>query len=264
MNNIISNMIGLPIDDVSIIDSMTPDNTIIDMNNLSFPADKDKQNNAALIYIRNMNITASFCFDKCDYETRAWYVLSYMTKINLEIDMKCLTETWICILAKGYIDIKLLGCQCIFSDDELEKFCNDNAEYIYELRRFLISIPLVSMDFFRNDLISKGNDTVDLDELDVSVYPKTSFAGLNISGYVNIIKCPVTLTVQQAITDIEPVWYTHYFDQKMNNYYGFLISSFPYIDMYNMLMPGNDAIRETFIEELDKMLSGETPDQSNE
>lgn len=251
-------MIGLPIEDFDTTE-ITPENTIIDMNKLNFPVDIDKQNDAALLYIRNTGINATFSFDNCSYETKSWFLIRFLKKKNFELNMKSLVDTWIHIIANGYFNFNDLSHKSILDIEEINKFNEENKDYIFEIRRFIVSLPLVSINYFKNYITDNYLNEVDISEFDCSQYEKSSFNMINMSAFIYILKDPSIITLQQVLSDhIEPIWYTEYFDNNDNNaYFSDLINSFPYLNILNLFTPDNEMIRELFIDKMNNYLNSQ-------
>ena len=240
-------MIGLPLNINEVCET-----TEIDMNNLNFPCDKSEQVNAAMLFIRNLDIHAKFIFDNCIYEFKEEYLVRYMTRKNFDIDIEILTSTWINILAYEYGGTNQPS---ILTKDELSRFVENNDGIIFEMKRLLVSIPLVAMDFFRESLIKDHRDgNIDLSEFDVSSYEPNDTTLINTGSFVRMFDYEELVVIQQAIQGIEPMWFINYFQKENNRFYGQFISKFPYLDMLNMFIPENEGIQNEFIEQLKNFL----------
>lgn len=244
---------GLPIRGIKEIDFSNGDN-IIDMSDLRFPVDESEKKEAALLFIRNMGIIGNFDFSKCDYETKAWYMLAILKKLNLEVCIKSLNDTWIHILCDDYLGKDTIKYESIFNDEEMARFINDNRAYITEVRKLTFSIPLVTMDFFRKTMEKEKDCNIDLSEFDMSGYPVSQFNSLNMNAFSSILQYPEIIEFQQGGFDIELTWYENYFVEGSNDCYGLFINYFPYLSILNLVIPESEGIRERFMNELNKLL----------
>lgn len=218
-----------------------PKDAEIDMSVLNFPTDENLQKKSAFIFIRNTEIVAKFNFDNCTFEDKSEYLMLFM-KTNARVRIPELITTWIKIIGYGYVEIPL---KSILSDDDIERFIIENMDFVKEVRRFSVSIPLISINYFLK--VAKIDHIDDI--------PKTDFNEMSIVNFFQLTDYEIFKEIINMI-DIEPAFYTYYFDQK-KSYYHELVNRFPYLNMLNMVMNSDTSMIEDFVSNMNKVLDGE-------
>lgn len=230
----------LPIES-SLIRDIT-ENDIIDMTNLNFTSASNPQR-MALLFIRNTGVYAKFMFDNCSFIEKESYLLLYLTGKRINVNIAILATTWVNILVHNKLETKLPS---ILSYEEIEIFIEKHHDVIDEFYRFLVSIPLCSMNFYRD----KDNNP----KIDISEFEKSDFTGFNAFTLIKIFNYKEMVILPQLIEGIKPIFYSKYFESKSdrtNNIYpGFindLMNKFPYSELLNILMSNNQNMVNGFI-----------------
>lgn len=221
---------------------------IIDMSMPNFPVDDNNQNKAALLFIRNTGIKSKFDFSKCNFESKSEFLNLYLKGTMMNINVPELTETWISILTCGYFDINI---KSILTDDEIIKFKENNKSFIFELHRFLISIPLCAMSLLN---MKTGNFDIKLDMRD---FEKSDFKEFNYHAFSHLFDYKEIIMLSQVIENITPVFYEYYFDfnnQDLSSFINKLINKYPYLSILNIMTNG-DEIKNMFISGISDMLN---------
>lgn len=220
----------------------------IDMNDLNFDVESDKLIHSLLIYIRNIGIENNLLFHKCSYEMKEELLLSYL-KENIHCKLLMLNTTWISIL---YFDTNInpfkYPDQCILTPYEIKKFNERNFEYITKIKQFMISIPLCSMAYFYKD--DKDSVAEKFETSDEYIFNMNNF-GYCLDYNEFIMLC-------QNITGLTPKFYTKYFfksSDDLNQFYHKLITSFPYLNLMNLLVNSNQDFVNNFMKNLESFLS---------
>lgn len=147
--------VGLPLDEKYFeeVDQFF-DNHVIDPNQLNFE-EVDDQILSGIIYIRNLQINPHFDFEKCSYEIKEKWLLTYLkADIMLDIGLIQLDASILSILANE----RVLP-ECILSNDEIKKFKDRNSEFIDEIITFLVSLNVITVILEKN----KSNELIKYD-----------------------------------------------------------------------------------------------------
>ena len=127
----------------------------------------------SFVYLRNINIPniIEFDFSLCSFKIKSEYLVMYITG-DANVNMRILNQTWIKILSFGYTDISI---DSILNDDEINQFIVENNELVYELRRFMVSMPLCSMNLSILSLSLIGNNELSIGKDKVLIIISFSF-----------------------------------------------------------------------------------------
>lgn len=217
---------------------------IIDMSKPNFPSRPELQVNSSIIFIRNTNLKAKLDFSGCSYETKAEYLLIYMTK-HYRLSILELTTTWVKIIGMKYGDV---DCMSILTDEEIERFINENAKLVDELRSISASIPLCAIVYYY-----KTNHIELDDEIE-----KSDYCGINGWNFFNLLDISNFINLVQIMDDIPPKFYTHYFvmdNVLMNKIY----ERFPYLALLEAVF--NPEAGDKLISAIDEMINHETTNE---
>lgn len=220
---------------------------IIDMSKLNFPVDKCKQLKTSFLYLRNTGIKAKYEFDGCSYKEKEEFLMLYMKNNRLTVNMPMLTTTWVRILVHGKINSEL---DSILTEDEIDKFYNDHNDYINEIYQFLISIPLCSMNLYRDEGSTKSK--INMDE-----FPSTNYFEIDPYVIIYLINYKEIIILSQAIEGSDPLFYIRYFDTTWECYPGFikqLVDTFPYSSLLNVILSKNGNVINAFVDGLRNLL----------
>jgi hypothetical protein len=211
---------------------------IIQMDKLNFDdVEYLQKERTALLFIRNTGILASYDFSKCSYESKEKFLMLYLnSKIsNLNIDL--LASTWVKIICKGYIES---FAESILSDEEIETFTKNNSEFIYECRRFVISIPICVMAVY--EYRNHGSIT------DLSEYETSTYEGFNPYSFSKLFDYQEIVMLPGTIEDITPLYYDNYFNIKNTTAYlsypkfiNDIFNKFPYMGLIDMIIRNDEV-----------------------
>lgn len=213
---------------------------VVDMSVLNFPTSPKIQKRSSLIFIRNTNLKAHFNFNNCSYEDKEEFLLIYM-KGNIDVEIPEILTTWIKILGKPYVNTEI---HSFMTDDEIDRFCASNSEFVFEMRRLSISIPLCSIDYYNR---RKGN-------IYENNMPVTKYNGIYMINYIRLLDYDEFIWLIQYINDIEPVFYDFYFNQY-NPFFDKIIKKFPYLNMINVMLSNNPDVTDNLTDALSKFLN---------
>lgn len=231
------------------MDDVKDDNDIIiDMSKTNFPIDKDKQKISCFLFIRNTGLTAKYDFSDCDYKDKEEFLIQFMFHRNINVGIKELLDTWVCILTTGYTNIRHLSS--ILNEDEINLFIKNNIEYVHELYRFFVSIPLCSMSFYLKS--AKMDSAISMGD-----FQSSDYYGFNVYSLNQLFNYNEIILLTQMIDNIAPVYYYKYFDidDNRSSLRDTLFNKFPYLNMMNLIMPGNNENIDAFKNELENLLN---------
>lgn len=251
-------MLTLPIDSdrlSGILDNIEKlhDDVCINMHNTNFPIDDVKKRcKATMTYIRNTNLLANdvaLSFDECTYEEKASYLMLFMQD-KMMFRNPLLKHTWERVLFT-YNGDDYMEIETILSAWEIAQFIYNNEQFITEVFRFFISIPLVSINLF-NDHFKDGANCVlgvDIDEVE-----HTDFNGININNAITLLyDDAIVYLITNNKTKIEPVFYNKYFFSNENPYLQSMIEKLPFFELLKYMFVGDvDEHLKAFEENLTK------------
>ncbi len=217
----------------------------IDMHSLKFPDAVDPII-TALLFLRNTGIRAKLLFDECTYEEKEGYLIHFMITKRMSATIPELASTWAYILV-NMEEHSVYGdnIYSILSFDETKKFRERNKSLIDELNRFLISIPLCSIDIYA--VTRSETKRIDMNEFEVS-----SYYGFNHFALIQLLEYPAVILLSQSITGIEPVFYQNYFKSNQCDVYpgfvGDLVNKFPHLQLMNIIMNNNQDLTDSFVD----------------
>lgn len=236
---------SLPID-LNVIDSINKEEAVIDMSDLKFPCDESKQVRSSFIFIRNTDLDMNFDFEKCSYEMKEEYLLFYF-KGNINVNIPVLSTTWLEILFHEYTGGITL--QSILNNEEIEKFINRNGNYVNEIHRFIVSIPISAINFYL------GYNMVESD-ISMDEFPQSDFDELNLDNFIHLVDYSDFMLLITPRPGIEPTFYTKYFNRGENDpYKQILISKLPFLNMINMMINPKESVNDTFVNKTDELLA---------
>lgn len=235
-------MFGLPIDLETI--SSNNDKINIDMSKLSFPCDEDKQIRSSLIFLRNTGVKVDLYFENCSYEEKSKFLMIYLND-KIVIDIPELSVSWIKILSYGYLNIDFPS---ILNDDEIKKFNEENKDFIFEIHRFMVSLPLCAINYFANK--SERGD------IDINEYESTDYDGINMKNFIHLFDYEEFLFLVQNIMDIDPIFYNKYFyfNENYNPYIEIFLNKMPYLNILNIMLDVNEESQQEFIDGIKNIL----------
>jgi len=241
---------SLPID-MSLVESITPENTIVDFSSLDFPCPADKQKRSAFLFLRNTNLKATFMFVGCTYEDKAEYMMMYYSG-NIAVHIPELDLEWLFILlrrAYGYQPCK------IFTEEEADRFISENKDFIDEVLRLIVSLPLCSIQYFLSD---KENISTDIT---MDSFPKSDWDKLNLNNFIHLLDFEDILTLINPVDGFQPTFYSNYFYTRGNPYIGKMIAGLPFLGLLNAMMynPGD----QTFANQLNIILNKEVAENDD-
>ena len=225
----------------------------VNMSNINFDDNDISKQQKAFIYIRNMNLH-NLIFTDCNFEEKEKYLLLYL-EYNINIDIDILNKTWLKILSYNLIDIE---CESILNNDEICKFIKNNTEFINEIKQFIISIPICSMNYFFV-LKSIKDENIDNQKYNLE-YECTDYDRLNMYNFKNLFRYNEFIYILMNITEPnQPLFYNKYFFYNKhfinNPFLSDLINKFPYLSLMELMFNGQN-FQNIFIENLNNFLNG--------
>lgn len=223
------------------IKNIDKNNSIVDMSKLEFPVNKDLQKRASFLFIRNTSLDLELDFSKCNFKDKEEFLLSYLTG-DIDLDIPILTNTWIEILLNEISDEIVLPS--IMDKYEINKFTNNNREFIQELYTFIISIPLCSIEF----AMDKDDKYITND------FEETDYDKINIANFVRMVDNEDFKLIIGSKDGLTPKYYKKYFHKEDNPYLNDLIKPFPFLDIINIINSDKNT-QENFLHHLDASIN---------
>lgn len=238
---------SLPIN-LSEIESITPENSIVDMSSLSFPCSADKQKRSAFLFIRNTNLKTTYMFTPCSYAGKCEYMMMYYTG-NIAVHIPELDLEWIYILFR-----RAYGSQpcSIFTNEEADRFIEEHKDFIDQVLQLIISLPLCSIQYFLTDTENVKTD-ISLDS-----FPKSDWDKLNMNNFIHLLDLEPITRLINPIDGLKPTYYTKYFFTDCNPYMQKMLTGLPFLGLLNAMMynSGDTSFADQLGKMLDKEVSG--------
>lgn len=209
--------------------------TVVDMSDLRFPCDAEKQVRNALIFLRNTSIHPTLDFSKCTTEMKHEYLVHYMTS-NINVPVKELIDTWFHLMMT-YHDYDT-EVPTILTEDEERLFIVHYEHIVREMVHIAISIPLCSIEYYAQDT----NTEITFDGI-----PTTDFHGINMDNYIHLVQYEEFIHLIDPMDDLEPQYYSAYFGRECNQYLSVMISSLPFLGMINLMLNGDTDAQDAFL-----------------
>ena len=236
------NKYSLPLESLPLNDN----NAVIDMSDLNFPVEKEKQNRTSLLYIRNTGLSANFDFTNCSFDDKSDFLLLYLNNNRLNIDIPIIVMTWVNILTYNRFDPHL---DSILTKDEIKLFYDKNQKIINELHIFFVSIALCSINLY--NYLNTG-------KVDISEFPKNNFKGFNPYTLLQLFDYkPIIMLADSLNNTLKAEFYTYYFDINSEPYPNFinaLVNKFPYYSLLSIIMSKDLKVINSFCENVESLL----------
>ena len=219
----------------------------VDMNETHFPENINTIK-TVFVYLRNIGFSELIDpeFSKCSYEKKSEYLLEYMKIKNIRVNIQPLIYTWHNILITNG------GAPSILTDEEEDKFIADNYEFICEVKRLAMSLPIYAMYRFNH----KG--LYNLEELE---HTDKEPVGEN---FYNLVSHSITFAMlivddkyvveykDDKYTRLPPLFYDKYFTVE-NNALMEMIENLPLMAALNALATSEDNICKQILDEGEKL-----------
>lgn len=253
------NYLSLPL--MCNIADMDPTDNAVDMNQLKFPGitEGTAVRRAALLYIRNTGLQLPLAFDKCSFEEKEEFLLLYM-RSNICVDIPVLVCTWLNILLyMRHIDP---GLPNILTPDEMHIFVSNNSEFIKDMLRLALSLPIEAMIYLTNNHKCSLNNMGD-DPFEIEDYPKSEYNEINFENFVNMTNQSIFIElIEDDMDDIEPTNFVKYFTNTTGRIEWKLHHNLPFISIMELALD-TDAAKNKFMEGLEMMLTNQEGENNN-
>lgn len=234
------NLIKIPTD----IEKIYGDEDLeIDMGNLEFSVDKNKQKMAAFLFIRNIGIKKRLNFDNCSYKDIESYLLIFLTK-NIEIKCELLATTWLEILL--YNENEELSLPSLLSKEEIKQFNEDHKYFIDSCRQFINSLPIYAIWSYC---------PTEEDRIDMSQFETTEFDLLKLTNFNQLLEYTHFLLLLEAdpIESHKPAFFTNIFNKENEYELSVLMNNLPYLNMI-MTMFGGKEMQDDALKRINEIL----------
>lgn len=191
----------------------------VDMSDLRFPTDEDKQIRSAFIFIRNTGLKATYDFSKCSYEMKQKYLLMYMED-RFDVIIPELALTWIAIIGVKWSDMSDIS---ILTKEEIDDFCGCVPNLIEDVRNLAASLPICSIEYF-----CKQNN------IDVGDIEKTDYRVVNSFNFFQLLEYPYFIRLVKIMDGYTPKYYQNYFIPGTETYCQ-IITKFSYFNILNFI-----------------------------
>lgn len=201
----------------------------IDMGNLHY-INIEKPLLCALICLRNTGTKLRLNFDNCSYEDKAEYLRLFLSS-NIDVYLPQLSSTWIEILT--YEIDSTIYMESILSKEEIEKFINENDNFINKVRRLINSLPYLALSKYINQ-----NDA----KLDMSGVPSIYDDEIKLMNLYQLTEYNSFILLLDDKGKPERVGgYYHMFDEKSNEYNIYrLLDGLPFFNIITALLGTNE------------------------
>lgn len=240
------------------------DKVEIDIHDAKLPiADMKMKSKAIFTYLRNTNIFShqiKINFDNCTFEEKEAFLLLFM-QAKYRIDLLTLKHTWIKILKK--YDKCDFEDYSILTDEEIDKFIENNKDYISNLYQFIISIPIGSINLFNERFKNGMNANL---EIDVNELEHSSFCDINIYSIIAMMyeESFIYLITENKL-GVKPLFYDEYFKVEDNWFLQKCIDLLPYFKLLEYMFVGEHSEHlEVLKENIDEFLNTENPEENKE
>ena len=238
------------------LETVSPDDPIIDMSRLKFPAPPEKQVRSAFLFLRNTNLQLPLDFSMCTFERKCECLMMYFQG-NISLRIPELLNAWLEILMARAYQIEhgnLPGWEYHFFNEwqEVGIFIYDHEAFIDEVLRLIVSLPLCSIQYFLSD---KENVKTDLT---MDEFPSSGWKELNMNNFIHLLDNEALIQLTRPIGQLRPTFYTNYFSLEGNPYMHKMITGLPFLGLLNAMMydSGDKSFANTLGEVLDKEVSG--------
>lgn len=212
---------------------------IVDMNKLQFPnISESEQKKTALIFLRNTEFDQKVILDfsDCSYEDKAEFLKLYIES-NIEIKNKAFSLTWVKIL--NWVIGYNLNIDSILTEEEIQKFVDENVDYIGNILQFIISTPLYVLSTFVIDEKPYGID-------DSVKQTDEEPVGVNINS---ILSQPDIINVFTVDYTFEPLFYKGIFKPENTE----LFNSLNYLPFMSLLVGLKDVDEKSWLSYLQEI-----------
>lgn len=135
------------------------DDVIVDIANSKFADEFDQNIITSFIYLRNIEFNGKIDFSNLDFDKKSKILRLYMLRDIKDLKLKQLDCTIFSLFFYNG-EIPELIENCIFDNDEIVSFCNNNTDICSELFCQLISIPLYIMQLDKSKTFNMSFDNI--------------------------------------------------------------------------------------------------------
>lgn len=202
----------------------------IDMGNLEFPGEKNKQKISAFLFIRNIGIKKKLNFVNCSYDDIEEYLMIFLTK-NIEIKCELLATTWLEILL--YNENVELTLPSLLKKEEIKQFNEDHKYFIDYCKQFINSLPIYAIWSYCPS---------DEERIDMTQFGTTNFDLLKLTNFSQLIEYThFLLLLDPNPTELhKPVFFTNIFNKENEYELSVLMNNLPYLNMIITMFGGKE------------------------
>lgn len=239
---------GLPYD-VSKMNDIEKNGATVDMSDIKYPTISEKDFiRVSYIYLRNTSYNdIDLDFSKTTYEFKKDFLLFYLFG-DIECVIKEMTSTWIKILGKYIGQEFQIGS--ILSDDEIQKFINDEQDKLQIIITFIMSLPLYPIIRMNTD-----------DEVDYSDIEETDEKPIN-DDIIDLIKHPHFNDLYLNDLDVKPKNYKKIFTEDNNKLFETLMLYTPFSTILVGMNDGEKWVE--FVDSISKCFEENCHNEVNE
>ena len=199
----------------------------------------------SLIFIRNTGMKDDFSFENCSYEEKAAWLLMYLQG-DIDAQITPLRDTWIDILFGQ-------GChneRSIISGDDINRFIDENREYVSHVRQFINSLPLYAIFAYHRP----NQEPMSMDQFEISDFHQINL--INV-GYLADHPGFIILLDNNPPDDQKPVFFKKIWTDEQNLYdLSAIMAKMPYINLISLMLMPADKQAE-FVNNFDTYLKRE-------
>lgn len=223
VDNIMQIKTGLPYD-INQMTDISEHGAIIDMSNLNYPnINKEDNIRVTYIYLRNTGYSnIDLDFSNTEYSFKEQFLLYYL-KGDIEYIFEECTNTWIKII--GFYNQQDFPIESILTNEEIENFIKNNKDYLEEINRFIISLPLYPI----SRLDFNKDEKLDFNEIE-TVEDK-----LFNNSICDIIRNQYFMFIYDTLENDTPVFYKSIFTEDNNELFDTILKFTPFsVLLYGM------------------------------
>ena len=176
---------GLPYD-MSKLDEIRENETVVDMSNLAFPnIEPGQQKRVSFVFLRNTGFDVKLDFENCSYEDKEAFLVLYLTD-SVDMKYKELADSYVKIL-NAFVGNEV-DAPCILSDSEVALFIKRNEALVQKAVRLAQSLPVFAMFYFV--LNEQAYSTDMFDKSDDQTIKKNFYHIIAADGFVYLYDAP--------------------------------------------------------------------------
>ena len=227
---------------INILDNLEiyKDTIAINMHEINFQINSiNKRIIAAFTYLRNTNLISNdikLDFDKCTYDEKEIYLLTFLQN-KMQFMSPVLKHTWLKILY-SFNTMENTEIESILDNDEIKKFIENNIDYVKNVFKFLISLPIAAINYFNTEYKQFLNCNLDININDIT---HNESDDINFDNLIGIIYDEQFIyLITENHTNIAPEYYSKYFYTENNYRIQSIIDRLPYFQLMKLMFVGDN------------------------